>query len=112
LVLMLPLSRVIPPLYQFRVRRRVFRWYARLRDIEAKVDAKQGERNALLEDLDHLDRVVNKVAVPLSYAEELYALRNNIYAVRKRVLAGSPPKGDATTMVEPAAAPAKPAESA
>jgi hypothetical protein len=40
LVLMLPLSRVVPPLYQFRVRRRVFRWYARLRDIEAKVDAK------------------------------------------------------------------------
>jgi TRAP transporter TAXI family solute receptor len=112
LVLMLPLSRVIPPLYQFRVRRRVFRWYARLRDIEAKVDAKQGERNALLEDLDHLDRVVNKVAVPLSYAEELYALRNNIYAVRKRVLAGSPPKGDATTTAEPATAPAKPAGSA
>jgi TRAP transporter TAXI family solute receptor len=112
LVLMLPLSRVIPPLYQFRVRRRVFRWYARLRDIEAKVDAKQGERNALLENLDHLDRVVNKVAVPLSYAEELYALRNNIYAVRKRVLAGSPQKGDATTTVEPAAAPAKPAGSA
>jgi len=89
LVLMLPLSRVIPPLYQFRVRRRVFRWYARLRDIEGKVDSKQGERDALLKELDELDRVVNKVAVPLSYADELYALRNNIYAVRKRVMAGS-----------------------
>ncbi|MDM0040842.1 TAXI family TRAP transporter solute-binding subunit [Variovorax sp. J22G21] len=89
LVLMLPLSRVIPPLYQFRVRRRVFRWYARLRDIEGKVDSKQGERDALLKELDELDRVVNKVAVPLSYADELYALRNNIYAVRKRVLAGA-----------------------
>lgn len=94
LVLMLPLSRVVPPLYQFRVRRRVFRWYARLRDIEAKVDtetlAKEDERKSLLEDLDQLDRVVNKVAVPLSYADELYALRNNIYAVRKRVLARTP----------------------
>ncbi|MEP6723716.1 MAG: TAXI family TRAP transporter solute-binding subunit [Variovorax sp.] len=89
LVLMLPLSRVIPPLYQFRVRRRVFRWYARLRDIEGKVDARKGERDALLKELDELDRVVNKVAVPLSYADELYALRNNIYSVRKRVLAGS-----------------------
>lgn len=90
LVLMLPLSRVVPPLYQFRVRRRVFRWYARLRDIEAKVDAQKGEQKELLEDLDQLDRVVNKVAVPLSYADELYALRNNIYAVRKRVLARTP----------------------
>ncbi|MNT47913.1 hypothetical protein D3C72_1846670 [compost metagenome] len=82
---------MIPPLYQFRVRRRVFRWYARLRDIEAKVDGRQSqaERDKLLEELDDLDRVVNKVAVPLSYADELYALRNNIYAVRKRALAGS-----------------------
>jgi len=95
LVLMLPLSRVVPPLYQFRVRRRVFRWYARLRDIEAKVDAQKGEQKELLEDLDQLDRVVNKVAVPLSYADELYALRNNIYAVRKRVLARTP-QGAAT----------------
>ncbi|HEX2010766.1 MAG TPA: TAXI family TRAP transporter solute-binding subunit, partial [Roseateles sp.] len=33
LVLMLPLSRVVPPLYTFRVRSRVFRWYARLREV-------------------------------------------------------------------------------
>jgi hypothetical protein len=90
LVLMLPLSRVVPPLYQFRVRRRVFRWYARLREVENKLEAGTGERDALIKELDDLDRVVNKVAVPLSYAEELYALRNNIYAVRKRVLARMP----------------------
>ena len=100
LVLMLPLSRVVPPLYQFRVRRRVFRWYARLREIEAKVEAKEGDRDALLGELDQLDRVVNKVAVPLSYAEELYALRNNIYAVRKRLLAGGMP-GAASVVAQP-----------
>ena len=89
LVLMLPLSRVVPPLYQFRVRSRVFRWYARLRDIEQRVDTGEGDRQALVEELDALDRVVNKVAVPLSYADELYALRNNIHAVRNRLLAPS-----------------------
>ena len=45
--------------------------------------------------LDELDRVVNKVAVPLSYADELYALRNNIYVVRKRVLAVAAPPAEA-----------------
>jgi len=103
LVLMLPLSRVVPPLYQFRVRRRVFRWYARLRDVEAKLENHTGAPDVLLKELADLDRVVNKVAVPLSYADELYALRNNIEAVRRRVVkntsAGDPPSP------RPAAAP-------
>jgi len=97
IVLLLPLSRVVPPLYTFRVRRRVFRWYARLREVEAKVDNGTGERDALLEELDELDRVVDKVAVPLSHTDELYALRRNIHAVRKRLLAkrpAQPPQGD------------------
>jgi hypothetical protein len=90
LVLMLPLTRVVPPLYQFRVRRRVFRWYARLREVEAKLDAHTGDAGPLLKELAELDRRVNQIAVPLSYADELYALRHNIDAVRQRVLAGAP----------------------
>ena len=87
LVLMLPLSKIVPPLYTFRVRSRVFRWYARLRDIESRVNAGAPDAGGLIRELDELDRVVNKVAVPLSYADELYALRNNIYAVRERLVA-------------------------
>jgi len=93
LVLMLPLSRVVPPLYQFRVRRRVFRWYARLREVEARLETHRADPDVLLKELADLDRVVNRVAVPLSYADELYALRNNIDAVRRRILgatAGAP----------------------
>ncbi len=84
-VLMLPLSRVVPPLYQFRVRSRVFRWYGQLRDIEAQMESAEGDSDVLMKKLDDLDRRVHKVAVPLSYADELYALRNNIAAVRQRV---------------------------
>lgn len=97
LVLMLPLSKIVPPLYQFRVRSRVFRWYARLREIETKVDARTGDRDALLDELDELDSVTHRITVPLSYTDELYALRNNIYAVRRRLLSNWP------TASEPAA---------
>ena len=90
LVLMLPLSRVVPPLYTFRVRSRVFRWYARLREVEARLEAREGERQSLVDELDRLEHVTNRIAVPLSYAEELYALRNNIHVVRKRLLAQWP----------------------
>lgn len=86
IVLLLPLSRVVPPLYTFRVRRRVFRWYARLRDIEAKLYKEGADRRLLLNELDELDRVANQIAVPLAHAEELYALRHNIDIVRQRAL--------------------------
>ncbi|MDO5624738.1 MAG: TAXI family TRAP transporter solute-binding subunit [Pseudomonadota bacterium] len=90
IVLLLPLSRVVPPLYTYRVRQRIFRWYARLRSIEAKVDEGQGQRDELLNELDELDRVANGITVPLAHAEELFALRNNIEKVRRRLLARRP----------------------
>jgi len=96
LVLMVPLSRVVPPLYTFRVRSRVFRWYAKLRDIEARLDARHGERQDLLDELEHLERVTQRIAVPLSYAEELYALRNNIHAIRTRLQALWPEPSEPT----------------
>jgi len=86
LVLMLPLSRVVPPLYQFRVRSRVFRWYARLRDIEQRGGAGDTPE-PLLRELDELEARVNKVTVPLSYANELYELRAHIRAARLRLTA-------------------------
>ena len=87
IVLLLPLSRIVPPLYTFRVRRRVFRWYARLRQVEARMDSGRGDRAEMLNELDELDRVANQIAVPLAHADELYALRNNIEKVRRRLLA-------------------------
>ncbi|MGP1628915.1 MAG: TAXI family TRAP transporter solute-binding subunit [Giesbergeria sp.] len=88
LAALLPLSRVVPPLYQFRVRSRVFRWYGRLREIEEDMDAGQLPAAALTEALNQLDAQVEKVSVPLSYADELYALRNHISLVRQKLSRG------------------------
>jgi hypothetical protein len=85
LAAMLPLSRVVPPLYQFRVRSRVFRWYGRLREIEDQFEVGGQPPAALLEQLGKLEAQVEKVSVPLSYADELYALRHHIQIVRQKV---------------------------
>lgn len=82
--ILLPLSRVVPPLYQFRVRSRVFRWYAQLRDIEQRFDETPDSR-ALLDELNVLDASAKKISVPLSYSDELYSLRSNIQLVRKKL---------------------------
>jgi hypothetical protein len=42
-------------------------------------------REALLAELDALEARVARVSVPLSYADELYALRSHIQWVRRRV---------------------------
>lgn len=83
IAILIPLSRVVPPLYQFRIRSRVFRWYAQLREVEEAI----GHRSVseLRADLDRIEARVEQVAVPLSYADELYSLRSHIHLVRKRL---------------------------
>ena len=40
----------------------------------------------LLKELNQLEARAEKVTVPLSYTDELYALRSNIQLVRKKLL--------------------------
>ena len=85
IAILLPLSRVVPPLYEFRIRSRVFRWYGQLREIENRMQAEPGSQAQLAQDLDTLEEKVGVINVPLSYADELYALRNNINLVRLKL---------------------------
>ena len=85
LVILIPLSRVVPPLYHFRIRSRVFRWYSDLRQIEDEIARKSMAPAELLERLDKLDSKAERVMVPLAYTDELYALRSAIGLVRKRL---------------------------
>ncbi len=82
---LIPLSRLLPPLYQFRVRSRIFRWYRHLRLIEAQVGEEERSRAELLASLEKLENRVAAVHVPLSYADELYRLRQHIALVRARL---------------------------
>ena len=84
LAILLPLSRIVPPLYEFRIRSRVFRWYGQLREIETRMQA-QEDAAQLAQELERLEQNVSRISVPLSYADELYALRNNIGVVRHKL---------------------------
>jgi len=87
IVILIPLSRVIPPLYEFRIRSRVFRWYGQLRAVENAMGRRPGDE--LTRELDDIEHKVERVSVPLSYADELYALRSHIDMVRRK-LSGAP----------------------
>jgi len=80
IAVLIPLSRTIPPFYRFRVRSRVFRWYRQLRSIEDGIGKR--DRKELVEELEKLEARAKRIVVPLSYADELYALRSHIDLVR------------------------------
>jgi len=93
IAILIPLGRVLPPLYSFRIRSRIFRWYRQLRQIEDALSAGKRAREDLLDELNRLDAKVERIAVPLSYTDELYSLRSHIALVRGR-LAETKPAGE------------------
>lgn len=87
IAILIPLSRVVPPLYQFRIRSRIFRWYRDLRRIEDELGHDDADHAKLLKDLEKLDAKAERIAVPLAYTDELYSLRSHIALVRERMRA-------------------------
>ena len=83
LAILIPVSRMVPPLYEFRIRSRVFRWYGQLRNVEDAIGKRPA--NELLRELAEIESHVEHVTVPLSYADELYALRSHIQMVGHRL---------------------------
>ncbi|WP_296471439.1 TAXI family TRAP transporter solute-binding subunit [Rhodoferax sp.] len=86
IAVLLPLGKIAPPLYAFRVRSRVFRWYGQLREIEERLEESPARAPELISELNALESKVEKIIVPLSYTDELYTLRNHIGLVRQRLL--------------------------
>jgi TRAP transporter TAXI family solute receptor len=86
---LIPLSRVVPPLYTFRIRSRIFRWYRQLRSIEDRLNRADTSAGELLAELDRLEAKARGIAVPLSHTDELYELRSHIALVRARLQHGS-----------------------
>lgn len=85
IAILIPLTRLVPPLYTFRVRSRVFRWYRHLRDIEDALANNTTAPAKLLNELNELDAKTAHVVVPLAFTDELYALRSYIQLVRDRL---------------------------
>lgn len=80
LALLIPLFRIAPPLYNWRIRSKIYRWYAVVREIDLTVhkNDKGIDAQSLLNRITELEREVASVSVPLSYTGELYNLRLHI----------------------------------
>jgi TRAP-type uncharacterized transport system substrate-binding protein len=88
-VVLIPGVRLVPSLYTWRVRSRIYRWYGALIALERAAfnDTSDEERAALVEKLDNIEASVNRLKMPLAYAEQFYVLRQHIGFVRQRLAA-------------------------
>ncbi|MCU0986460.1 MAG: TAXI family TRAP transporter solute-binding subunit [Acetobacteraceae bacterium] len=87
LTLLLPLSRIAPPLYRWQIERKIYRWYRDVRHIEEAFEeaGQAADRAGLLARLDAVNARVAGTHVPLAFARPLYDLRQHIAFVRERI---------------------------
>ena len=87
LALLVPLGRIIPAVWRWRARSRIYRWYARLKEVELNLDENSPPEklSELLQQLDQIENAVNRINTPLAYTDNLYAFRQNVNLVRQRV---------------------------
>jgi hypothetical protein len=88
IVVLIPGLRLVPSLYAWRVKSRIYRWYGALIGIERAAMSETTsatERGALMRQLDEIDDSVNAMKMPLAYADQFYVLREHIGFVRGRL---------------------------
>ncbi|WP_244818188.1 TAXI family TRAP transporter solute-binding subunit [Caballeronia sp. Lep1P3] len=87
-VLIFPALRLVPALYRWRVRSRIYRYYGALIALErgAMHLSSDDERRALLVELDYIEESLNTLKLPLAYIDALYVLREHISFVRSRLV--------------------------
>ena len=90
LTLLIPLFKIMPPTYRWQARKKVYRWYRELKDLDVE-HPEQLTADALhtsIRMLDAIEEEVRKVNIPLSYSDELYNLRLHIDLVRSKLKKG------------------------
>jgi len=98
-----PLLRVVPAMYGWSMRRRIFALYGELKVIEVELEADPGQvAQGLRARLDRLEARANHMHVPIGFAHLLYGLRVHIDLVRAR-LHGSPREDPPREGLEPSA---------
>jgi hypothetical protein len=85
--LLIPAMKILPALYGWRVRSRVYRWYGELKFLEREIqdDADRHTPAEWLARIDRLEARVHRVKTPNAFANQLFILREHINLVRRNV---------------------------
>ncbi len=90
-MVLIPVLRIIPVVYRWRIKLRLYRWYRVLLVLEQDLMAPLAseKREDLLGRLDHIEKEVSKMKVPASFGDQFYGLPGHISCVRNRLMDSS-----------------------
>jgi hypothetical protein len=82
-----PFFKLMPLLYRWRMRSKIYRWYSKLRafDPQRHKDEATERLREYLAGLEGIEAKVANISVPLSFSEELYHLRMHIDMLRGKL---------------------------
>jgi len=84
--ILLPLFKIVPWAYEWRIRRRILFWYGELKRLEKEVlDVSIVEKDKYTREIMRIEDAVSRIPVPLHYSDKLYELRSAVDLVRQRV---------------------------
>ncbi len=83
ITLMIPVFKAAPPIYRWRIRSKIYRWYEDLRWADEILHEQPTDEEIVghAEALRQLEHEVARVSVPLSYMDEYYSLRVHVQLV-------------------------------
>ena len=83
----IPVFKLVPWLYQWRINQRLLYWYGQLKALEKRTGP--GRSAQIMaehhHEIDRIEEAVSRIPVPLRYSDKLYELRGAIDLVRSRL---------------------------
>ena len=91
IVLLIPGIKLVPAIYQWRIRTRIYKRYGELMALERDMLAQPTPESKaqLHKRLDEIEEHVNSIKMPLPFADQFYVLREHINFVRRRLAASA-----------------------
>ena len=87
LSILIPMIRILPAIYNWRVRRRLLYWYKQLKALENSIQEKPTAEELATKqaEIERIDAAVSRIWVPIYFSDQLYDLRGHIDLIRQRI---------------------------
>lgn len=83
--ILVPLFKIVPMIYSWRIRKRLWHWYEELKKLEAAMLDNPHDHEKHLAEMERIDEAVWAIPVPIEYSDQYYNLRAHTEYVQRRL---------------------------